>query len=69
MDIITIILTLLPAVLTLISSVFGVKYKKFKDWFKIAKNIVDDIDEAIQDDNLTKQELKELSKRIKKVLK
>lgn len=69
MDIVTLIVTVLPVLLTVLSSVFGVKYKKFKDWFKIARNIVEDVDEAIQDDNLTKQELKELSKRIKKVLK
>lgn len=63
------IAAIVTALLTVIGSVLGVKYKKYKDWFGIAVNVLDDLDEAVQDDKLTKEELKQIIKRVKKPLK
>lgn len=63
------IAAIVTALLTVLSSVFGVKYKKYKDWFGISVKVLDDLDEAIQDDSITKKEIREIAKRVKKPLK
>lgn len=69
MELVTIILTALPAILSVVGSVFGVKYKKWKDWFKKAYDLLEVLDEALQDENITKKEAAEISKKLKKLLK
>lgn len=69
MELVTIILTALPVIISVVGGAFGVKYKKWKDWFKKAYELLEVLDESLQDENTTKKEAAEISKKLKKLLK
>ena len=55
------IATIISAILIVVSAVFGSKYKAVKNTF-------DQIDQAIEDDKVSKEELKKIWRQAKKIV-
>ena len=59
------IATIISGILAILSGVLGTKYKKYKD---VAKEIIDSAEtvmNAIEDDNVSEEELRNISKKIR----
>ena len=52
----------------LLTIVFGAKWKVFKDKFAQAAELVKEVEKALQDDKITKEELDEIIKDLKALL-
>lgn len=70
MEIITGIVVGLPGILVIVSSILGVKYKKWKDWFKIARSMIEELINVADEENIeVPNEIKVLVKKYKNILK
>ena len=57
-------------ILGIVSSVFGTKYKKWKDWFKIARSMMDELINVTEDETIeVPKEIKTLVRKYKNILK
>lgn len=58
------IATIISAILAVVGILFGKKYKKFKDLFNMVVAIVVEAKKALEDDNVTKEEVKKILDKI-----
>lgn len=58
------IATIISAILAVVGILFGKQYKKFKDLFNMVVGIVVEAKKALEDDNVTKEEVKKILDKV-----
>jgi hypothetical protein len=63
-----IILSVIGAILLIVSTVFGFKWKKVKKIARGIVNVADEVVSAVEDDKVTEDEVKRIAKKGKRVI-